>query len=40
MAPEPTIFNSGLLSQNGTFVVSEYRLRGGGMSDHWDDYFN
>ncbi|AYV37331.1 hypothetical protein EFI48_11095 [Aeromonas veronii] len=26
--------------QNGTFVVSEYRLRGGGISDHWDDYFN
>lgn len=31
MAPESTVFNSGLLSQNGTFVVSEYRLRGGYM---------
>ena len=28
VAPESTVFNSGLLSQNGTFVVSEYQLRG------------
>jgi len=33
-------FNSERLSQNTAFVVSEYRPRGGGISDHWDDNFN